>query len=239
MLESLLLDGLLDQDGGDQMNTNDIENLFLQHGSSKTNNKEFDKSGFVFVKKMIDPKLLVTEVPEVRGQYHYYGDETKFTYTEQEEQVPGSLSRYYYPGYKESHMRLKKSVEEIIGKKLYQTYYYDRFYFEDTDLKKHFDRDACEISVTIHIGTNMKEKWPFWIKNGDGNDCACYLEPGDGVIYKGCERLHWRDPMPYKPFKLFGKKLFSKEDIYYHQAFFHYVLSDGSRAHYAFDKGNN
>lgn len=217
------------------MDIKEVERLFSEC-NSKTNNEQFDDSGFVLVKNIIDPKILVSEIPEEMGMYHYYGDETKFSHQRVEEQVPGSVSRYYYPRYKEAHIELKKKIENIIGKKLYQTYYYDRFYFPGQELKKHFDRDACEISITVHIGSNLNERWPFWIKNGEGKDCACYMEPGDGIIYKGCERVHWRDPMPSNK-SSFIKKLFSKKEdqIYYHQAFFHYVLSDGSRSHYAFD----
>ena len=32
----------------------------------------------------------------------------------------------------------------------------------------------------------------------------------------------------------YGKKV-EREDVYYHQIFFHYVLADGLRAHCAFD----
>jgi len=41
-------------------------------------------------------------------------------------------------------------------------------------------------------------------------------------------------PKGKKSKKLFGKK--SKEDQYYHQIFFHYVLQDGERAHCAWDQ---
>jgi hypothetical protein len=37
--------------------------------------------------------------------------------------------------------------------------------------------------------------------------------------------------MPGNNKKIFGKK----EELYYHQIFFHYVLADGERAHCAFD----
>ena len=50
------------------------------------------------------------------------------------------------------------------------------------------------------------------------------------MIYKGCERPHWREPMP-------GNII--DRNLYYHQIFFHYVLQDGHRAHYAFDVGNH
>jgi len=51
-------------------------------------------------------------------------------------------------------------------------------------------------------------------------------------VYKGCERPHWREPMPGSNKKIFDKK----EELYYHQIFFHYVLADGERAHCAWDR---
>jgi len=52
------------------------------------------------------------------------------------------------------------------------------------------------------------------------------------MVYKGCERPHWREAMPGKNKKVFGKKV----EPYYHQIFFHYVLQDGQRAHCAWDR---
>ena len=60
------------------------------------------------------------------------------------------------------------------------------------------------------------------------------LQPGDGVIYKGSERPHWRDPMPTPKKKWFSR---DETEYYYHQIFFHYVLQDGERSHYAWDRG--
>ena len=66
------------------------------------------------------------------------------------------------------------------------------------------------------------------------------LKPGDGVIYKGCERPHWRDTPCLVLIKRETRKLFGKStvatDTYYHQIFFHYVLQDGQRAHCAWDR---
>jgi hypothetical protein len=68
------------------------------------------------------------------------------------------------------------------------------------------------------------------------------MKPGDAVLYKGCDRYHWRDPMPsfYSKTELFKRKLFKQEDdSWYHQIFFHFVLADGYRAHFAYDGGAN
>ena len=140
-------------------------------------------------------------------------------------------------------------MEKIIGRDLYETYYYDRYYFPGQELTKHADRDACEISVTVHISTNLKEQWPIQIKTPDiyadkekkellslGQTKKVILEPGDGMIYKGCERPHWRDRMPGTLETSLAKiNNQSLEQFYYHQIFFHYVLQDGERAHCAWD----
>ena len=83
----------------------------------------------------------------------------------------------------------------------------------------------------------MKKEWPIWIKTPDtydedgniiekGEDHSVVLEPGDAMIYKGCERPHWREKMP--------NEFFNRKQ-YYHQIFYHYVLQDGVRSHFAFD----
>ena len=57
------------------------------------------------------------------------------------------------------------------------------------------------------------------------------------MIYKGCERPHWRDPMPGlidMSIQSMNNQNFNQ--LYYHQIFFHYVLQDGQRAHCAWDR---
>ena len=62
------------------------------------------------------------------------------------------------------------------------------------------------------------------------------LEPGDGMVYKGCERPHWRDPLVSRHTgNHFIRKFGRVDDTYYHQVFFHYVLADGTRAQCAND----
>jgi hypothetical protein len=221
--------------------------------TSKTGHEEFDKNGYLFVKDLWDPKELFCVPPVIPGQYNYHGSLEKFSHEPIEGQVYGSTSRYSYPPYKFIHSQIRMKIEKIIGKKLYNTYYYDRFYNPGQGLDKHADRAACEISVTLHISNNLSNSlWPIWIKTPDtykdelrtdviekGEDRSLILGPGDGMIYKGCERPHWREPLPkeYKEKKWYKwyKEEEEKEDLYYHQVFFHYVLADGLRAHFAGD----
>ena len=223
-------------------------------GTAWTRNESFENNGYLVIKDLWDPEELYHPVPEQRGQYNYWDKNPEhFNFVEVESQVEGSTSRYWHPQYRAINSGIRMKLEKIIGRKLYNTYYYDRFYYPGQELTKHADRDACEISVSVHISTNLEGKdadWPFCIKTPDtytdekkttvlipGENRSLVLKPGDGLLYKGCERPHWREPMPL-PRRRKRDILLRKEqkEYYYHQIFFHYVLQDGIRAHCAWDK---
>ena len=245
------MDGLLDHVGSEvsmtftQQEYECIMSEKFKSGTAWTRNEFFEKNGYLVVKNLWDPAELYHEVPEIRGQQNFWGKKLdQFNHVPNEGQVEGSLARYWHPQYRSIHSGIRLKLEKELGRKLYNTYYYDRFYFPGQELTKHTDRDACEISVTVNVSTNLKKPWPIWIKTPDtyngedrntvlkyGKEVSVNLEPGDGMIYKGCERPHWRKPMPDEKTKIFGKK----KDLYYHQIFFHYVLADGIRAHCAND----
>ena len=226
----------------------------LNCGTSWTRNENFDKNGYLVIKNLWDSKKLFSLVPEHKGQYNYWDSNPEhFNYAPIEGQVEGSTSRYWHPQYRSIHSGIRKKLEKELGRELYNTYYYDRFYFPGQSLTRHADRDACEISVTVHISTNLEGKdadWPIWIKTPDtyidetksevsvpGENRSVILKAGDGMIYKGCERPHWRDPMPTPRRRKRDIILRRKQkEYYYHQIFFHYVLRDGIRAHCAWDR---
>ena len=227
----------------------------LNSGTVWTKNKEFDKNGYLVVKDLWDPEDLYHPLPDIRGQLNYYtNDPDYFHHDPVEHQVEGSLARYWHPQYRKIHIGIRKKLEKILGRKLYDTYYYDRYYFPGQALSKHSDRDACEISVTIHVSTNLPDDlkdWPIKIKTTDtytdekktavlvpGEERSCVLDAGDGMIYSGCDRPHWRDPMPTPRVRRRDKWLKRQPPLYYyHQIFFHYVLQDGQRSHCAWDRG--
>ena len=232
-------------------------NLALQErinsDTAKTGHEQFDKDGYIIIKNVWDPEELYHPVPQEKGQFHYGNSVYEYRHDAVEQQVEGSLARYNHPMYRRIHSGIRKKIEKCLGKKLYNTYYYDRYYFAGQELSKHADRDACEISISIHISTNLEGEdadWPFYIKTPDtyydeskrdilvpGSVKSAILKPGDGVIYKGCERPHWRDPMPTPRVRKRDKWLRRPQpEYYYHQIFFHYVIQDGQRAHCAWDK---
>ena len=122
-------------------------------GTAWTNNKQFDEDGYLVLKNLWDPEELYYPLPSEKGQYTWWGKNLdQFTINnEVEQQVEGSFARYNHPQYRKIHSGIRFKLEEVIGRKLYNTYYYDRYYFPGQALTKHADRDACEISVTLNL----------------------------------------------------------------------------------------
>jgi len=96
-------------------------------------------------------------------------------------------------------------MEKNTGLKLYPTYSYARIYKKGDVLERHRDRPSCEISATLNLGG---DSWPIYLEPKIKVD----LNPGDMLIYRGCDSTHWRD-------KLKGKKCA--------QVFLHYNQKNG------------
>jgi len=101
-------------------------------------------------------------------------------------------------------------IEQMLGFSLLPTYAYARLYSNGDVLKKHTDRPACEISVTVQLGRSHHYAWPIYM-GGKRYDLA----EGDGVVYRGCDIEHWRD------------KCDGPEGYYSGQVFLHFVRADG------------
>ena len=189
----------------------------------------FDRNGYLYVPNAVDFKSLYCSPPvDKEGQRitgierHFRHQKTEFNSVEP--QVNGSLARYNHPFYKATHYSLMKKIEGILSMDLLPTYYFDRFYYEGQELTRHKDRPSCEISATVQISTNRDEAWPIWFQRPDQTENSVSMKNGDMVLYKGCEREHWREPL-------------TGENSYHHQIFFHYVNAQGPYVHYAYDRG--
>ena len=196
--------------------------------SSRTNHEQYDRDGFFVIKNIIDVSSLTEDVPEYCGTFNYTMGVKKEV--DGKDEIPTTSSnrhsRRNTPIFARAYLKVKQRIQKEIGKELYNTYWFDRYYFNGSYLTPHADRPACEISCSIHLGSNLKEPWVFGIEDGDGNDNLITQDVGDAVVYKGCERIHWRQQIPDSP-----------DHSYHHNAFFHYVLKDGIRSHYAYDNG--
>jgi hypothetical protein len=190
-------------------------------GFATTKNLTFEENGYIYLPNFVDINPLIEEI-EFTNNFHI------------DDQVVDSIARYNYNNinYKNTFELLKEKIETVIGCKLYKTYFFDRIYYEGNELKNHLDRESCEISITVHINSNPNDiNWPFFIKSTNGEICSVVMKPGDAVLYKGFERPHWREPLT----RSMSNTIDNDTKMMYHQVFFHYVLADGRRAHYAND----
>ena len=108
------------------------------------------------------------------------------------------------------HLQLTKTIQDYtcwIPNTLVPTYYYQRTYTNGAILPKHRDRHACQVSVSLHLGSD--KPWEFTIGSQ-----SVTLNPSDAVIYKGTEVYHERAT----PFA----------GNFYSQLFLHYVHKNGT-----------
>ena len=91
-----------------------------------------------------------------------------------------------------------EKMSNISGVDLIPTYSYHRLYTTNTELKRHVDRDACEISATLCLGYDSEENWPMFVKKQNGEEIGLDLSPGSIIVYRGCDIEHWREPFKGK-----------------------------------------
>lgn len=112
-------------------------------------------------------------------------------------------------------MKKTKLMEKETGLSLFPTYAFSRVYSYNADLKPHKDRPSCEVSVTAMWGSDGTS-WPIYME-----DTPIETQPGDAVIYLGCELNHYR---------------YNFKGDWHAQTFFHYVDQNGPYADFKFDK---
>ena len=126
-------------------------------------------------------------------------------------QVPGAYSIYGDFVMETLLMKVLPVMKQKTGMDLIPTYSYARVYQTGSELKRHKDRPSCEISTTLNLGG---DPWPIFIDpTGSNNVIDEYknihkpgappgveitLEPGDMLMYSGCELEHWRKPFEGK-----------------------------------------
>jgi hypothetical protein len=132
-----------------------------------------------------------------------------------DEQSPISYANYSLPINDALALTLHPIMEEVTGLNLLPTYTYSRIYWKGSTLAKHKDRPSCQYSCTINIA-NDPEPWPIYMEGAE-----VILNPGDMVVYQGCEAEHWREPYE------------GNQQI---QIFVHYVDADHPYAEWKFDK---
>ena len=154
--------------------------------------------------------------------YSYFKEEAAknpqaFAY---DDQCPKSLAMYDFRWFVELLIDKIPFMSEVLEEPMFPTYSYARIYANQEVLKKHKDRHACEVSVTLHLDSDGTE-WPIWFTKPDGEQVSYSLKSGQAVIYLGMISEHWRDEFQ-------GQE--------YGQVFLHYVRGLGENWVCYFDK---
>jgi len=110
-------------------------------------------------------------------------------------------------------------VSKLVGENVLPTYTYARIQTRGDNLPRHRDRPSCEISLSLNLKKDVD--WGLWIQKPSNEEVEVTLNPGDAVLYLGCQADHWRN------------KFEGEEHI---QVFLHYVRANGPKAWAFFDK---
>ena len=110
-------------------------------------------------------------------------------------QVPETYSHYADIVMETLLENLTPLMQEETGMSLLPTYSYCRIYKQGDILKRHKDRIACSVSTTMNLGGDL---WPIYLEPSGKRGHAgikIELEPGDMLLYSGCDLEHWREPL--------------------------------------------
>lgn len=130
-------------------------------------------------------------------------------------------------------------IEQNVGKKLWPTYSYLRIYDRGSDLKIHKDRESCEYTVALCLGSDpMDAPYEIFVGSEDNNSDYKYyntkkeyrryrvdhkfpMVSNNAIIFKGMDKIHWREYCQHDHFIT---------------VFLHYVDQEGEFKDFKFDK---
>jgi hypothetical protein len=126
--------------------------------------------------------------------------------TWKDQQVPNVYSHYADFVMETLLMKVMPIMMKETGLNLIPTYSYARVYEKGSILKRHKDRPSCEISTTLNLGgdpwaiyldptgtNNVIDEYKNIMKPDAPKGIKVDLEPGDMLVYSGCELEHWRE----------------------------------------------
>ena len=177
--------------------------------------QEFKDNGYVHLKNALDEDSCNVLVNELRSLV----EKQK---TIKDSQCPLSEAIHGAEVFDNLLEAMLPYFEEKSGLKLYPTYSYARLYAPNDELKVHRDRPSCEISATLTLGWEG-DQWSIYMGDSEdkSNASKINMDVGDAVLYRGCDKWHWRDQFKGK---------------WQAQVFLHYVDQNGPHKEWKYDK---
>ena len=114
-------------------------------------------------------------------------------YEKKEDQVENTYAHYSDIAMETLMLKCQPIMEKSTRLKLNPAYTYARIYKKGDVLKRHKDRFSCEISTTMNLGG---DSWDIYLEpSGEmgKKGIKIKLDPGDMLVYRGCELEHWRN----------------------------------------------
>ena len=164
----------------------------------------FKKDRYIIIKEAIpeviarfltDYLLLKREVSYTMFKYGVADNTTTEWGRWDDDQVPGTYSHYSDVAMETLLAWMHPIMKKHTGLDLAPMYSYTRIYRKGDELERHKDRPSCAISTTMALG--FDKPYPIYLDpTGETNNkgIEVILNPGDMLVYRGCDLEHWRKP---------------------------------------------
>lgn len=159
----------------------------------------FKKNNYLIVKNILSKELnelvlnyilIKRQAVDIMYQTNFIEPNSMLFGTYNDSQMTGTYSHYSDFLTETLLIYFQKILEKKLKLKLVPAYSYFRIYKKGDVLKKHVDRKSCAISGTLNLGGDL---WPIYLKDNYKKTHEVILNPGDILIYDGCNFEHWRE----------------------------------------------
>jgi len=185
---------------------------------------DFAKDGYCIIPNAVSKELCAFITHYARLKYQVSPN----VYRNKDDSLANIHREYGDPLMETLLQRLHGPVEQITNMQLWPSLSFYYTYTHGNLLKKHKDRDSCEVVACLCIGSDeqyAKEQkyWPIYLGLDQGDLPVC-LHQGDIVLFKGKHLDHWREPY---------------EGEWFISSIFAFVERDGPNAYLKYDQRAN
>jgi len=127
---------------------------------------EIIKNNYLYAPNFISPE----DALSISNEFKIHCDKFKIG---GDPQAPNSSAMYDFMPFVRLLVEKVPEVSELLGEKVLPTYTYARVYKEGSELLRHRDRPACEISLTVNLSKD--KDWPIYFQRPDGSETSIEL----------------------------------------------------------------
>ncbi len=165
--------------------------------SSSASKRALEENEYVVLRNLFSPLQLA----HLRS--YFRAMEREGYLSRSDSQVERRRSHYREPLSSAIHEQLVPLVSHVTSRRLRASYSFFSVYLPGAVLDKHKDRPQCEWNLSLIWDTRPEKDranaWPIYLEVG-GRARRVKLGMGDGLLYRGTEYFHWRNPQPARNF---------------------------------------